>query len=124
MVFNILASNTDDHVRNHAFLYDGNGWRLSPAYDLNPVPIDVRPRVHALAIDEDDPTASIDRARSIARSFGLTAAASRSVISDTVRSVRRWRTVAQAMGLSKSQIERMSSAFEHADLEAAVRLAR
>jgi serine/threonine-protein kinase HipA len=120
MVFNILVSNTDDHLRNHAFLHDGDGWRLSPAYDLNPVPIDVRPRVHALAIDAEDPTASLDHARAVARSFGLTAPASRSVITEVARSVRRWRTIAAATGLSKSQIERMSTAFEHTDLEAAL----
>ena len=45
MVFTILISNTDDHLRNHAFLYEGQGgWRLSPAYDLNPVPTDIKPR--------------------------------------------------------------------------------
>ena len=46
MVFNILISNTDDHLRNHGFLYAGQaGWRLSPAYDLNPVPTDIKPRI-------------------------------------------------------------------------------
>lgn len=121
MVFNILVSNTDDHLRNHAFLHDGKGWRLSPAYDLNPMPIDVRPRVHALAIDAEDPSASLDHARSVARSFGLTGPASRSVIAEVAKSTRRWRTAAAAAGLSKGQIERMSSAFEHADLVSAGR---
>ncbi len=60
IVFNVLVSNTDDHVRNHGFLYErGRGWRLSPAYDLNPVPLDVRPRVLSVAITLDDPTASL-----------------------------------------------------------------
>ena len=45
IVFNILISNTDDHLRNHGFLYEGHdGWRLSPAYDLNPVPTDIKPQ--------------------------------------------------------------------------------
>jgi len=44
LVFNILISNTDDHLRNHGFLYAGReGWRLSPAYDLNPIPTDIKP---------------------------------------------------------------------------------
>ena len=48
IVFNVLISNTDDHLRNHGFLYDGpDGWRLAPAYDLNPVPVDIKPRVLA-----------------------------------------------------------------------------
>ena len=60
IVFNMLVSNTDDHLRNHGFLRDPNGWRLAPAYDLNPMPTDVKPRIHALAIDEFDGTASLD----------------------------------------------------------------
>lgn len=38
MVFNILVTNDDDHLRNHGFLYDGKGWRLSPLYDVVPKP--------------------------------------------------------------------------------------
>ena len=61
IVFSILISNTDDHLRNHGFLYQGSaGWRLSPAYDVNPVPIDVKPRVLATTIDLDSGTASLD----------------------------------------------------------------
>jgi len=58
IVFNILISNTDDHLRNHGFLYDAaGGWRLSPAYDMNPTPVDVKARVLSLAVDEADDTA-------------------------------------------------------------------
>ena len=50
MVFNVLISNTDDHLRNHGFLHvPGRGWTLSPAYDLNPTPTDLKPRVLATA---------------------------------------------------------------------------
>ena len=35
MVFNVVARNQDDHVKNVAFLMDRDGgWRLAPAYDL------------------------------------------------------------------------------------------
>ena len=72
IVFNVLISNTDDHLRNHGFLYESHGgWRLSPAYDLNPVPIDIHPRVLSLAIDLDDPTASIELALETAEHYGL-----------------------------------------------------
>ena len=61
IVFSILISNTDDHLRNHAFLYAGPaGWRLAPAYDVNPVPVDIKPRVLSTAIDLDDATASLE----------------------------------------------------------------
>ena len=71
IVFDILVSNTDDHLRNHGFLREPNGWRLAPAYDLNPMPTDVKLRVHALAIDEIDGTASLDTAFRIAPMFGM-----------------------------------------------------
>jgi serine/threonine-protein kinase HipA len=46
IVFSILISNSDDHLRNHGFLYNPTGgWRLAPAYDLNPVPLDIKPRI-------------------------------------------------------------------------------
>ncbi len=60
IVFHVLISNTDDHLRNHGFLWSGPaGWRLSPAYDLNPVPVDIKPRVLTTAINESDAQASL-----------------------------------------------------------------
>ena len=74
LVFNILISNTDDHLRNHGFLYAGQeGWRLSPAYDLNPVPTDIKPRILATAINEEDNTASLALALEVAGYFDLDA---------------------------------------------------
>src|SRR3546814_10496284 len=71
MVFNILISNTDDHLRNHGYLRDPAGWRLAPAYDLNPMPVDVKPRHHALTLNETDDASSIDTAYSVASYFGI-----------------------------------------------------
>ena len=80
MVFNILISNTDDHLRNHGFLYvSSDGWRLSPAYDLNPVPTDIRPRILTTTINEDDGTASLALAMDVARYFELDAAKAREI---------------------------------------------
>ncbi len=62
----------DDHLRNHAFLYsDTAGWILSPAYDLNPTPTDIKPRVLSTAIDLVDPSASIDLAFNVGAYFGV-----------------------------------------------------
>lgn len=42
----MLVSNVDDHLCNHGFLWlDGDGWTLSPDYDLNPTPTDMKPRI-------------------------------------------------------------------------------
>lgn len=123
IVFNVLVSNTDDHLRNHGFLYAGNdGWRLAPAYDLNPVPVDVKPRVLTTAIDEEDATASLELVLKVAGYFELEAKGARVIAGEVGRAVAHWRSEAGRLGLSKSEIERMASAFEHEDLRAASNL--
>lgn len=119
MVFNILISNTDDHLRNHGYLRDPAGWRLAPAYDLNPMPVDVKPRHHALTLDESDDASSIDTAFSVAPYFGLKLADARRVAAEVGAAVLAWRDVASHHGLTPSQIDRMTSAFEHEDLHKA-----
>ncbi|HEY5048311.1 MAG TPA: HipA domain-containing protein [Rhizomicrobium sp.] len=123
IVFNVLISNTDDHLRNHGFLYDtARGWRISPAYDLNPVPLDIKPRILSLAIDEADDTASLDVALSAARHFGLKPKAAQKITREVGNAVAGWRKEAASLGLKAQEIDRMSSAFEHDDLKAAVKL--
>ncbi len=118
IVFSVLISNTDDHLRNHGFLYTGNqGWRLSPAYDLNPVPTDVKPRILSTAIGEgDDRSASIDLAFRVAEHFGISATDARDIAKDVAEAVSRWRKVAKKLGASDRECDRMASAFEHQDL--------
>jgi serine/threonine-protein kinase HipA len=122
IVFNILISNTDDHLRNHGFLYAGaDGWRLSPAYDLNPVPTDVKPRVLTTAINEADGTASLELALSVARYFDVDDARARTIAKEVGQAVTGWRAPAAKAGIKDAEIGRMASAFEHADLENAVK---
>ena len=118
IVFNILISNTDDHLRNHGFLYAGQaGWRLSPAYDLNPMPIDIRPRILSLAINEGDNTASLDLAMSVANYFQLETSKAKAIAAQVGKAVSTWRNEAAKHGIGKTAIDRMSSAFEHQDLK-------
>jgi hypothetical protein len=94
IVFNVLISNTDDYLRNHGFLYEGPaGWWLSPAYDLNPVPVDIKPRILTTAINEDDNTASLDVAMSVAHPppsgrVGVQRSSTSNIPSSPVRSTR------------------------------------
>ena len=118
LVFNVLVSNTDDHLRNHGFVREGHGWTLAPAYDLNPTPVDVKPRIHALALDADDATASLDLALTVAPQFGMTASEACTIAREVGAVVARWRKVAARHGLTAAQIDRMASAFEHDDLRA------
>lgn len=119
VVFNVLVSNVDDHLRNHGFLREPGGWRLAPAFDLNPVPADVRPRVHALAIDEEDQSAPLHRVIAIAPRFGVKPARARAIVREVAVATRRWRRFATDCGLSQRQLDRMATAFEHEDADAA-----
>jgi serine/threonine-protein kinase HipA len=122
VVFSILISNTDDHLRNHGFLYEGqNGWRLSPAYDLNPVPADIKPRALATAITEDDTTASLELALEVAGYFEIPDARAREIAAEVASAVSTWRVEADRRGVARHEIDRMASAFEHRDFEMACR---
>ena len=120
IVFSILISNTDDHLRNHGFLWAGPaGWRLSPAYDLNPVPTDIKPRVLTTAIDLDDGTASLKLALRVASYFELGEDEAHKITGQVGHAVAAWRREAKKLGLTPAEIDRMASAFEHEDLKAA-----
>lgn len=122
ITFSILISNTDDHLRNHGFLHDGQlGWRLSPVYDVNPVPTEVSERVLSTAISEDDGTASLDLALSVAGNFGLTKREAVAIAAEVGEAVANWREVAALADIKGTEIERMASAFEHDDLMQAIR---
>jgi serine/threonine-protein kinase HipA len=111
IVFSILVSNTDDHLRNHGFLHDrGDSWRLSPAFDLNPDPTPGAKSLSTL-IDTGDAAADLDLARSVSGFFRLTTAQADGIIGEVSAAVSRWRRVAAAHGLPASEIDRMSAAF-------------
>jgi len=119
MVFNICVANVDDHLRNHGFLRTRTGWTLSPAYDINPVPTDVRARVLSTNVTPDDATGSLDAARESATYFGLSPKQADAVIAEVLSAVANWRGVARKAGASTKECARMQSAFltndEHRD---------
>lgn len=123
IVFSILIANTDDHMRNHGFVYERHkGWRLSPAYDVNPTPVDIKPRILSTAIDFDDGTASLDLALSVVDEFRVTTKRAKEIIGEVGRVTALWREEAKGHGLSKKEADRMASAFEHEDLRKAEKI--
>jgi serine/threonine-protein kinase HipA len=122
LAFNILASNFDDHLRNHAVLYDGAGWRLTPAYDLNPVPAHIKSRDLTTPINIDgDPSASLELAVEAAPEFLLKEDEARAIAAEIARVTATWRDVAGQFDLRGDEINRMATAFEHEELERALR---
>jgi serine/threonine-protein kinase HipA len=92
------------------------GWLLSPAYDLNPVPVDIKPRILTTAIDLYDGTASLKLALEVAPYFEIASAEAREIAGEVGKAVSMWRKVAAKLDLAPAAIARMASAFEHEDL--------
>lgn len=123
VAFSVLISNVDDHLRNHGFLWAGkDGWTLSPAYDLNPTPVDLKARVLTTNIDLDEGTCSLDLLESAAEYFSLALADARCIIKEVAIATSGWREAAKVVGARDAEIARMASAFEHDDLNKALAL--
>ena len=112
IVFSVLISNTDDHLRNHGFLHErADVWRLAPAFDLNPNP-EPGPKFLSTAIDYADDTASIAVALSVAESFRLGAPRAREVVQEVAAAVATWRSVAAGCHLTSAEMDAMAPAFD------------
>lgn len=112
MVFNAAVTNNDDHPRNHAMLRREKGWRLSPAYDLVPVPIvSLERRDLALTIGSYGRTASVYNLLSQVTRFGLSEEEARQAIEEIVAVIRRWRESFFACGVSAKDIEYIAPAI-------------
>ena len=119
IVFTVLISNTDDHLRNHGFLRKSTaGWSLSPAFDLNPNP-EGAARQLATAIDENNARASLATALEVADLFRVSEVQARDIVREVSDATARWRDVARTTGLGDRQLERLEPAFEHEQSAAA-----
>ena len=108
IVFNMAVSNTDDHLRNHAFIFTKNGWRLSPLYDVNPVPYGDE---LSLNVDEEDNSINIDLAIQTAVRFGISETDAMTYAKNILSVVKEnWEKRATAYGLSRRLIEEMRPA--------------
>jgi serine/threonine-protein kinase HipA len=110
VVFSILIHNTDDHLRNHGFLLTPKGLRLSPAYDINPVPD--RSEL-TLAINETDTHCDVDIAMQACRDYGLTPKDARQILQNVQGAVSGWRQEAAALKIPRAEQELMAAAFGH-----------
>jgi len=112
IVFNICVSNTDDHLRNHGFILTPTGWVLSPAYDINPVEIGTGLKLN---ISEHDNALDLDLALEVCPYFRLKENRANEIIEEVKVAVRNWRKVATKYGLSITEQELKSRAFQQAE---------
>ncbi|MCE9593820.1 MAG: type II toxin-antitoxin system HipA family toxin [Planctomycetes bacterium] len=109
IAFSILIGNRDDHLRNHGFLRGATGWRLAPAFDVNPNPDKTE---HALAIDELDPRPDLATLRSTAPFYRLDESAAAEIETEVRNAVRTWRQVAASIGLVTSEVDALAAVLE------------
>jgi len=111
VVFNVMTANRDDHLRNHGFLRDIGGWRLAPAFDVNPSPQRLE---HSLAIDDSLRAPDLELVRGTARYYRLASEQAGEIIEEVRRAVSRWRDLAREADLSAEEIDRIGLAFASA----------
>jgi serine/threonine-protein kinase HipA len=112
MVFNILCNNNDDHLKNHGFLWDGKGWRLSPGYDIVPAPQVSLERDLAIGVGRNGRRATLRNALSDVASFGLSpeeAVAMARAMQQTVKNT--WEDLFKRHGFTPAEIERLRTCF-------------
>lgn len=109
IVFNMSITNTDDHLRNHGFILTRNGWRLSPLYDVNPVPYG---NELSLNVDNDSNEISFDLAISVAKYFGIDKTSAEKTAQNIIAIVQNnWEVLAGKCGIDRNGINLMRPAF-------------
>ena len=123
MIFSLLASNYDDHLRNHGFLMlEPDRWSLSQAYDINPVPEIDRSDMNKTPISEDQEQSSIASALQAASRFGLKPGEATDILHEVFSTVSRWQEVARRLKLKPQVLESYATAFEQPFMQEAKRL--
>ena len=116
IVFGVLIGNLDDHLRNHGFLYDHDDkWRLSPAYDLNPVPIAEKARELTTWISEAGPDADLDLALRTAPFFALNTQRAEAIIGEVSAALNGWQNTARQLGMSAADVSIYATAINGKD---------
>jgi len=108
MAFNVAIGNRDDHLRNHGFILSVKGWRLAPAFDVNP---NIDKAEHVLNLDDVDNRPSLETVLSTAAFYGLTPARAQAIVAEVKRVVAGWPGIASGAGISRADIEVTASAF-------------
>lgn len=117
MVFNVLVSNDDDHLRNHGFLWDPRlrGWRLSPLYDVLPRASQASERFLHLGIGQQGRFAHLDNALSMHVRFTPSRRRALELISEVWREVREWKGCFEEFEVGPHTLDTVAPAFRHID---------
>lgn len=112
IVFYVCVSNTDDHLRNHGFMLNDEGWVLSPAYDMNP---EIKGGGLALNISKDDNSLDLDLVLDVAHHFRIKDERAKAIIQDVKSAVKKWTIAAKKLSIPSHEINLMKRAFRLVD---------
>lgn len=110
IAFSVLINNTDDHLRNHGFLREPGGWRLSPAFDINPNPDPGVSRQTGIG-GAYEWAEAIDSLMTSTTEFRLTPKAAEETLAEVTAAVATWRESATANGIRAGEVSRFADAF-------------
>lgn len=108
VAFNVAMGNRDDHLRNHGFVLGANGWRLAPAFDINP---NIDKAEHVLNLDDADNTPSLATVLTTGQFYGLSPDRAKQVVEEVVSVVDGWRDAARQAGIAAADVELTAGAF-------------
>ncbi len=108
VVFNVATANRDDHLRNHGFIRTPSGWRLAPAFDMNP---SFKKGEHALALDLYNRQPDISVVLATAGYYRIDLNRAEKIISDTGKVIAGWKTRARKLGLSAHAVAEAEHLF-------------
>ena len=114
MIFNVVARNQDDHVKNVAFLMDRAGnWSLAPAFDVTYAyqPEGRWTSAHQMAINGKRDDFKMDDFQACGKSALLKQGQARAIISEIQGVVRKWRDYADEAGVNPNQRDRIQKAL-------------
>ncbi len=119
VAFNVAIGNRDDHLRNHGFVLGATGWRLAPAFDVNP---NIDKAEHVLNIDDADNRPSLQTVLATAAFYGLNEERGKQIVEEVASAVDGWENLARQAGIARGDVELTVGAFSaHAEYRSAAR---
>jgi len=113
VAFNVAVGNRDDHLRNHGFILGETGWRLAPAFDVNP---NIDKAAHVLNLDDADNRPSLQTVLDTAPFYALAPNRARQIVEEVAKAVDAWQGTARRARIANADIELMAGAFSaHAE---------
>lgn len=111
MVFNIVARNQDDHVKNIAFLMDKAGnWSLAPAFDMtySYQPTGKWTSTHQMTLNGKRDDFTRDDVRACAEAASMKRGRAESIVEEVGHVVSRWRDYAEDVGVAAEWRDRIA----------------